>query len=165
LVGFTAAEETVPGGSFAGRWNGGKWSTLPSPTGQATGVSCVSASWCMAVAGGPLAEPWNGMDWSAQPIPSGIGLSGVSCASRHACTAVGGPNELLPFVRGGILAVRWNGTRWSYQPMPRPATSAKREAGGLTAVSCPSTTACTAVGSYAPTTDRRVPLIERWSSS
>src|SRR5581483_2977994 len=62
-------------------------------------------------------------------------LSGVSCSSPVACTAVGTRN-------GQTLAVRWDGHRWRVESTPTPALNA-----GLRAVSCPTPRACVAVGS------------------
>ena len=104
-------------------------------------MSCSSTTACTAVgsytAAGPenspdipsflLAERWNGATWTIQPTPGAGGLSGVSCPSVNACTAVG----------AGRIET-WNGTTWT--AVPTPATS------DLSAVSCPSTAACTAVG-------------------
>jgi hypothetical protein len=91
-----------------------------------------------------LAEKWNGRRWAtmrlAQPTGAiGAGLTGVSCTSARACTAVGydyGPNL------GGTLAERWNGSKWSIQPTLSPGV------GGIpfAAVSCGSATSCTVVG-------------------
>ena len=70
-------------------------------------------------------------------------LSAVSCTSGRACTAVGSHAASLSST-GFPLAERWNGTRWQIQRTMLP-TGAK--SGGLAGVSCPSATACTAVGS------------------
>jgi hypothetical protein len=120
------------------------------------GASCTSASACTAVgdyenSGGTfvsLAERWNGTAWSSQTSanPSGSSatyLNAVSCASATACTAVG---NYVSGVGGSVtLAEAWNGTTWSVQTTPNPsgATSSFLEA-----VSCTSTSACTAVGYY-----------------
>src|ERR1039458_7046818 len=79
--------------------------TVPSPTGPGgalMAVSCSSATDCTAVgsyvtvAGKSVAlvERWNGTTWSIEATPSHAGdfaiyLSGVSCTSATACTAVG----------------------------------------------------------------------------
>src|ERR1017187_1158169 len=94
--------------TLAERWNGTAWSIESSPSPGSygptlLGVSCPSASDCtavgtyQAVTGGPnvtLAEQWNGVQWTVQSTPSPAGalqtsLSGVSCQSAAACTAVG----------------------------------------------------------------------------
>ena len=87
-------------------WNGAAWSIVPSPSTSSSqnnylhGVSCVSATDCMAIgtyltgqADLNLAESWNGSAWSMVPIPSTAAyinsLAKVSCTSASACTAVG----------------------------------------------------------------------------
>jgi hypothetical protein len=98
---------------LAERWNGKTWhiQATPNPSddndGLLSGVSCTSASACIAVGSysqdptggdfeGTLAEGWNGKTWAMQSIPSPSGgsdgqseLFGVSCTSAAACNAVG----------------------------------------------------------------------------
>jgi hypothetical protein len=165
---------------LAERWNGTKWSIQHAPNPIANhgvlgmpGVSCVSASACVAVGGYfngtawvTLAERWDGIKWSILHTPNPtvtrggtLGLEGVSCASASACTAVGNSFNGSAQV---TLAERWNGTKWSTQHTPNPTdASDKTTLGG---VSCASGSACTAVGDYV----RGVPyvyvtLAERWT--
>ena len=120
------------------------WSPQPAPSplgpasSQLNAVSCSSATACTAVgsytAAGPenspdipsflLAERWNGATWTIQPTPGAGGLSGVSCPSVNACTAVGA---------GRIQT--WNGTTWT--AVPTPATSDSRRVGGRSRAACP----------------------------
>jgi hypothetical protein len=152
--------------TWAEAWNGKKWSIEPTPIPPATvssslsAVSCSSATACTAVGsyvtnledgpGTTLAESWNGKRWAIEPTPNPNGepkygaLSGVSCTSATACTAVGEPRpdyRLDPVT----LAESWNGTRWSIEPTPNPDAGYYNS---LAAVSCTSASACTAVGSY-----------------
>jgi len=138
------------------------------------GVSCASTSACMAVGSyyetglfqaKPLAERWNGTEWSIQSTPSPSGakeawLAGVSCASTTACTAVGryenSSGAEVP------LAERWNGTEWSIQSTPSPSGATHSI---LSGVSCPSTTACKAVGRYHNSSGKEVTLAERWNGT
>ena len=127
-----------------------------STTNGLSGVSCASASACTAVgyydtassADLTLAEAWNGTSWAIQPTPLPAGatssrLSGVSCASASACTAVG---YYATASSGGLtLAETWNGTSWTIQPTPNPAGATGSD---LFSVSCASASACTAVGRY-----------------
>ena len=158
-------------------WNGKRWSIQPTPKPSRmgsislTGVSCASKTSCIAVgsigsggmqSGGPLVEGWNGTRWSIQraPNPAGatyITLIGVSCATATACTAVGSYNNRAG--RGRALVERWNGTKWSIQPTPNPASATDSR---LAAVSCPSATACTALGSSQDAAGQQHVLIERW---
>ena len=97
--------------------------------------------------------------WSIQTTPhpaksEASKLSGVSCTSSVACTAVGFNDE------GGdkSLAERWNGTEWSIQSVVQPSA----EFSELKDVSCTSSAACTAVGSEGYP---RVPLAESWNGT
>ena len=153
--------------TLADRWDGTNWSIQPTPNPTdasyiiLTGVSCASPTACMAIGSKDkgvgvqptFVERWDGTSWSIQPTPgpagaTNINLTGVSCASPIACTAVGSYDK-------GTLVERWDGTSWSIQPTPGPAGG-----GELTGVSCASPIACTAVGSYDKGT-----LVERWDGT
>jgi hypothetical protein len=101
--------------AFAERWNGSEWQaqSVPNPTGAKSssllGVSCTSSSACTSVGRyviasisgefliteeGTLAESWDGSKWAVQSSPNPSGkkkslLTGVSCISASACSAVG----------------------------------------------------------------------------
>jgi hypothetical protein len=147
---------------LAERWDGVRWSLEPTPAlggdgGGFDAVSCPSRVACMAVGSyssvvapaRALAERWDGARWSIQPLSEGSPpLTGVSCPSIRLCVAV-----------GENLAERWNGARLTIQRIewPFPAKDVQ-----LQAVSCTSTSACTAVGSFIRG-DRKLPLVERWN--
>ncbi len=134
-------------------WDGTQWSVVPSPNGagynELTGVSCVSATACMAVGSvmasviTTLVESWDGTRWSIVPSPDqGAGdnqLNGVSCAAAATCTAVGYYRPTANSTR--TLVESWDGAHWSVVPSPSPASSPV-----LNAISCVSPVACTAVG-------------------
>ena len=168
------------GRPVAASWGGKSWQreATPARAGASAanglvGVSCASARTCTAVGfstaatgeSTTLAERWDGGHWRIQPspVPAGTvsaGLSGVSCRSPRACTAVGeffssGQRELA-------LAERWDGTRWRVQPVPGPA--AARQGSELSAVSCPSAHRCFAVGQYF-TKSGSVALAETWNGA
>lgn len=116
-----------------------------------------------------LAERWTGTSWAIQPtpIPSGAGgdsdLSGISCTSATACTAVG--SYINSTGHRVTLAERWNGTSWTVQPTPNPLGA---DSSDLKGVSCTSATACTAVGSYTSyvgTEGTQATLAERWNGT
>jgi hypothetical protein len=94
--------------------------------------------------------------WSLQttPTPSGAVVSelfGVSCTSATACSAVGDyTNSINGTGTYWGLAERWDGSTWTIQSTPSGG-------GSLSAVSCTSATACTAVGMFG--------LAERWDGS
>jgi hypothetical protein len=146
--------------ALAERWNGQVWKiqNLPafSDSGSQAllGVSCASPSACIAVGDYvnrvthttlTVTAAWNGTAWALQATPSPPGpvawLSGVSCTSPAACTAVGSYDTSSPRV-ARTLAERWDGRQWTIQPTANPSPPAF-----LASVSCPSVSACTAVGS------------------
>ena len=145
-----------------------------APNGELFGMSCTSATACTAVgdfhnSSGvdvPLAERWNGSSWARQSTPNATGaqgsqLTGVSCSSATACTAVG-----TSTTSAGVqatLAERWNGSGWAVQSTPNPTGAHDTE---LSAVSCASMTVCTAVGySAANSESAYATLAERWNGS
>jgi hypothetical protein len=152
--------------TVAERWNGTRWMIQkpPSPVGesQLNGVSCASSTSCVAVGSvgsdppgseQTLVERWNGQRWTIQTTRTPGFLSAVSCISIGFCIAVGW--EVAPGATyRSPLTERWNGRDWTVQTMPPTV-------GGipLTAVSCTSSAACTAVGSY----DAGGTLAERWN--
>jgi hypothetical protein len=87
-------------------------------------VSCVSASFCMAVGDflsptvttsyppgivRPLTEEWNGSSWRVLRNARAVGvLAAVSCTSTSFCMAVGQGAA----VAGPSLAETWDGSRW-----------------------------------------------------
>ena len=178
---------------LAERWDGSNWSltsTVASATGlgaELFGVSCVSPTACVAVGDStqigspdprrlidrPFAERWNGIRWTSIRPKLGISgsatLTGVSCSSATACTAVGllTDAQYNPLPSGGLIA-SWNGRRWTRIAAPAPAGRQIV----LTSVSCTKAGACTAGGSYwlRSATSVTAPLVEtrsrpggRWS--
>jgi hypothetical protein len=157
--------------TLALRWNGTSWSqqaTSNPSEGNAReamlGVSCPSATFCVAVgkAGSkPFAERWNGSEWLLSSVPkpavaAEAKLEGVSCVSSSSCIAVGSFREST----GGAktLAENWNGTSWSRPSTPNPEGKTSSE---LSAVSCLSPRACTAVGqSFNEITGENKTLVE-----
>ena len=164
---------------LAERWNGATWSLqrIPSPPGSSisslTAVSCSAVNACTAVGTFtshgedlPLAERWNGSTWSIQPVPTptseGGDLAGVSCTAVHACTAVGEFVDQAD-AHSFALAERWNGSAWSIQRPPTPPGGVNAFLGG---VSCPASTACTAVGDYVIIrANKEVTLAEHWDGT
>jgi hypothetical protein len=117
---------------LAERWNGASWAVQETPEAGAFselfGVSCTSASACMGVgsavdlntgASTIFSERWSGVRWEIRATANPSGgtsptLSGVSCTSANACTAVGSYTGSTTLT----LAERWNGTTWEIQPTP-----------------------------------------------
>jgi len=160
-------------GLLAESLSGSTWTlvNIPDPGGgQLTGISCKSASVCEAVgnfnSGGgmeTLAEAWNGSTWSIQSTPNPSGatasqLSDVSCKSASSCEAVG------QFTSGSAtqtLAESWNGSSWAIQSTPNVSGATNSV---LSGVSCPSATACEAVGDSS-TGSNFATLAEVWNGS
>jgi len=108
-----------------------------------------------------------GSTWKvvSTPNPAGAeisGLSGVSCTSAHACTAVGSETASASSP-GAPLAERWTGSRWRVQSTPAPKGSASSNFYG---VSCASARSCAAVGTAFYTKGHRnVNLAEAWNGT
>ena len=151
----------------AARWNGKKWTLMPTPAipgtdgGYLAGISCVSARSCVAVGGtntdAVLAEWWNGRRWKlgspVQPpgVPNaesnyGAGFSSVSCLPSGRCVAVGEAQD-TPSGLTTPLAEVMRDHRWSLQTVP---TGPVRDHEQLQSVSCASPRLCVAVGSGQP---------------
>ncbi len=157
-----------PIGTLAERWNGTRWriQRTPNPAAGAglSAVSCTSSSACTAVGGseaGTLAERWDGTAWRIQPTPKLSGaenfFNGVACKA-HACTAVGlHLTDSGPFT----LAERWDGTSWHIQPTPKIPGAYDIDP---PAVACPTSSSCTAAGSYT-NNGPRVTLAEQWNGA
>ncbi len=111
------------------------------------GVSCPTASFCMAVGyfedestTQPLAERFDGTKWTnadARLLSGGEArLASVSCTSSSFCMAVGTGAD-------AAIAEEWNGHSWSVV-----ATDAHATDSTLRGVSCPADDLCAAVGQY-----------------
>ncbi len=156
--------DTVP---LAMIWNGTQLREtavpLPKgwPLGQLDSVSCVSASYCVAVggygsggSGGPLAETWNGRAWTATELPwparkDYVGIAAVSCAVAGSCVVTfdGASGELL------------TGTKWTWREEPLPRRSA---VGVLWTVSCVRAAYCVLAGEF-NRNEHDSPLFELWN--
>lgn len=135
-----------------------------------TSVSCASAAACAAVGfdtiagvSEPFAASWNGKTWTAQatPVPKGFKhgvLSAVSCRSATNCTAVGAFDNAAGAEM--LLAEHWNGKVWAVEVTPAPANYYGQS---LVGVSCPSTSACIAVGSYFQLSGIQLTLADYWN--
>jgi hypothetical protein len=82
----------------------------------------------------------------------------VSCASAHACVAVGfyviGQNQST------VLAEHWDGSGWTLQ---EPVVPKGAIGSALTDVSCVSINECTAVGYFTDSTGNQRTLLETWN--
>src|SRR5205085_1053676 len=151
--------------------------TTPNPAGatssQLSGMSCSSATACTAAGSYTngtgtevtLAERWDGTNWAIQTTPNPAGatssqLNGVSCSSSTACSAAG--NYTNATATDVTLAEALQ-PGWKLQTTPN--------VGGLVtttrliAVSCPSPTACMAVGFFIGAAGNPLALAERWDGT
>lgn len=153
--------------AHAAFWNGKGWNIRDVAVAKNTNlsaVSCVSARFCEAVGETAqkstvvtIAERWNGLRWTVQPTPNRVGavhsfLSGVSCTSTNACTAVGSFSGRHGVVR--TLVERWNGAGWIVQDSRNVA---RTNVNLLGAVTCTSKVFCVATGASG-----RGPLAQIW---
>ncbi len=161
--------------SFSEIWNGSAWSLMSTKNpgregGDLEGVSCPSPTLCMAVgyksaaadeaAGPALIEKWDGSTWSVSAKPDlsryGNNLEGISCVKPTACTATG-TDDGNGTSSTNSLVERWNGSDWARQTSANVANSWN----DLSAVSCPPTGECVAVGtSFASASATWSPLAE-----
>ena len=159
----------------------GSWSTLTM-----TGISCAGVGSCTAVGdatstdtpvGTPVqvgfAEVLTGTTWTATTLitPSNyivVSMTGVSCPDATDCVAVGGAD-----VQGGsanqgapeAIAYSLVGSAPWTAPTAITNISATFRTITLSAVSCTSSTACVAVGSYFGTLDQEHPFVEQGAGS
>ena len=171
-VSCTSSSACVAVGERAGRalierWDGRRWTIQAVPRSANEGldaVSCRSRRACIAVGGGisgrALIVRWTGNHWTTQRFPGGTNsyLSGISCTPGRASLAVGGHTAGPPGAERSVpLAERSDGSRWSIVGPPHSSMQ-----GGLAAVSCSSSTVCTAVGAAGDPFGPSAPLAERW---
>jgi hypothetical protein len=148
-------------------WDGETWTIVPSSPADTsavqsnalTGISCVSASECVAVGhsiitGGRyqgFAMHWDGTSWTVDAVPpredaetfyvpSDL-LYDVSCVAPSDCWAVGAHWSGLVY---RTLAMHWDGTRWT--PLMTPNITLDRGE-ILSGIDCVATDDCWAVGS------------------
>lgn len=155
-------------------WNGSSWRntavSLPKgwPLGSLDGVSCTSASYCVAVGlygkanpGYPLAQTWNGRAWTATALPRLAGSYGlgdrVSCAAARLCVTTFAP-EQLP-ASGQLFADTLTGTRWTVHTLRVPKGTTYADFAG---VSCPSPAYCVLVADVY-TSNRTSELFVTWN--
>jgi hypothetical protein len=149
-------------------WNGSTWtSTSPVvPAGDSSvtlsGVSCPTASVCVAVGAGlnsifqPAAiviEQWNGTAWTVvyNALPAGQSVAsalGVSCTSASACFAVGweqGTASGAPVVG---ISMQLSGGNWTAPAVTEPANATNGALSGISCVTSGAADHCTAVGYF-----------------
>jgi len=165
--------------SFVERWDGTAWSAqilaaqADGYMAGLAGISCESASACVAVGGagaGTLVETWDGVAWSVVPSPSNPGatssyLESVTCPAVDRCFAVGFNFYADPYAAtgGDTLIEEWDGTAWSIVPSPNPASAVYSR---FASVACSTGADCFAVGaSFATGSSRQTAFIEHWDGT
>jgi hypothetical protein len=137
-------------GALAERWNGTRWTRLPTarPAGATTStftaISCAGPRSCLAVGqlisgvgGAPLAETWDGSTWRQVAAPAGPDtLDAVACPAAGTCLA-SGPGPVIAIRRAGV---------WAALAVPAPADAIGPAE--FTGLSCATVTRCVAVGGY-----------------
>jgi hypothetical protein len=185
---LVAAATPIGAGANVSDAGGDTWS-IQKPviplvhSGALAGVSCRQVDDCMAVGSYgsgvrqlTLAERWDGHAWELLPTPNRAGvdnqLTGVSCSSAKACTAVGYDDTVRKqdtrreHEVSKTLVERWDGSTWTIQPSPSPngllRPGLKATLAELTAVDCTSPTDCVAVGDHFNTAAVDTVLVEHW---
>jgi hypothetical protein len=154
ILGIGALSLASPAAAQPSTWTiASSPNTSASQTNDLYGVSCASASSCVAVGSykgavyfQTLIETFDGTTWSIVPSPNtstsqSNQLGGVSCASATWCVAVGSYNNGS---HDQTLIETFDGSTWSIASSPNASTSQNNQ---LNAVSCASATSCVAVGS------------------
>jgi photosystem II stability/assembly factor-like uncharacterized protein len=134
---------------------------LPKGVGRLSGVSCPTASDCMAVgqspdggAGVALVSSSAGRRWRSVSLPKGqLGLGLVTCTSRRACTAEGSKQaisgaptsgerlSIITTVDGGSTWRQSSPPKWNYTVLGFP---------NFKGMACPTSTRCLMVGDETP---------------
>ena len=135
-VGLDNSQFPVQGVSY--RYNGTTWTKIAIPTNaNAQSVSCVNINLCFAVVASGGIFKYNGTSWLPETTPNLVMLA-VSCVNSNFCMAVGsGAGNALV----GYSFMKYNGASWTTLD-----SNVDSSLSGLNAVSCPTTTYCTAVG-------------------
>ncbi|HZI77272.1 MAG TPA: hypothetical protein VFD73_25180, partial [Gemmatimonadales bacterium] len=175
-TGVGYSRTTLPAsGTLGERWNGSTWSIqstadpepLP-PESRLNAVSCPTGTSCAAFGYDYSREKelfrlWNGSEWQVGSSSTPAVLpADTSCATTINCMVVGAASS--ESVRAETWSAPGEGKTWSHTTLGVPLPSGSSHV-AFNSVSCTSTTACTAAGSYTDKTGRTVTLAERWNGS
>jgi hypothetical protein len=150
------------------RWDGTKWTMLPSPQSDAARISCPTTTTCLASPGyvDPYGyakyERWNGTAWAFVSGPSprirNAIFAGIDCVSATSCVTAGSITKLDAHneVVAVPLILRWDGAKWSTAAAPVPAYTNE-----LTSVSCATAKSCVAVGVTTTPGETQRPFVVR----
>jgi hypothetical protein len=127
------------------------------------GAVAVMLSVFLAVPSSPAQAAPSSPAWAVVPTPNPASsysqLSGVSCASKTACIAVGTSHA----AGYSMFAELWDGSSWALQQLPPLAAAS--ETGALSGVSCVTKIACMAVGYVQEGNGSTLPLAEFWDGT
>ncbi len=166
-------------------WNGSSWtldnsaslSTSATEMNALEGISCASASFCVAAgyydnAAGDsqnLLVTWDGSSWTIDDSasfsssgPQQDYLSSVSCASPSFCVAAGYYRNAAGESQNLLLT--WNGSSWTLDDSASLSTSIS-DVNLLTSVSCASASFCVAAGYYENNAGEIQNLLLTWNGS
>ena len=86
----------------------------------------------------------------------------VSCVTATDCVAAGEYSGLKQWVP---IVETWNGTIWTIKEPPIMTGAESKEVTVLSAISCVSSAACTAVGTFENTAKKALPYVETWNGT
>jgi hypothetical protein len=168
--GFTTLPKASKGNTATWTTSGMGFSIPSSYTNtQPSGVSCASATECVAVGSDfesadnqftAVAELWRGQSWNEMTLPetSGIDLVSVSCPASGFCLAVG--RTAFHGNQSSPVADVWENGAWTAE---QPLSSPNGGYANLFGVSCSSAADCIAVGAQQAGSST-IPFAEHWSS-
>lgn len=131
---------------------GGTWTREPVPALETAmsspfGISCASSTHCLVTGEGTLTTTNGGKAWAKHAAAAGtVPLGPATCPSTRDCYAVFDVTSAVPsFEQGSLYTSANGGVTW------KDVLSNPRHVTGFGGISCPSTSACVAVGDgYAP---------------
>jgi photosystem II stability/assembly factor-like uncharacterized protein len=137
-----AVARTTDGGRV---WSAQSVPALYTAMSSPFGISCASAADCVVTGEGALTTTNGGKTW-ARHAAAGVPLGPVACPSTRDCYAVFNVTSAIPANEATFLYASANGgVTW------KDVLAEPRRVAGLPGISCPTTTACVAVGNgYTP---------------
>jgi hypothetical protein len=161
-AGYSAKAATnAPKQLLVERWNGKRWSIVPSEV-QLAQISCSTKKLCMALSGRGFAR-WDGSKWAHVAPPPGNpahGYQAVACADATRCVATSSADTDV--YSSKIVAARWNGSHWSNATVTKPNVNL---AAGFFDAACASKKNCMTVGAGTNGLYSNVPFAWRWNGN